>query len=141
VRASGVGSVLDLRNAVAVTNGSMTVDSVAIDALAGGRVDLRAMQQVLDPAAGDTRSRAVLVTADGTNSVVDLTALAQMTDQTTNDDYNQGVTHSRLTAQNLGRIVVSPVQAFATRVFVLTQTLGTIQGNVVLGPGSIREDR
>ena len=110
---------------------------MTVAALAGGTVDLRSVVQFVDPAAGDTRSRAILVTADGANSRVDLTALAQVTDQNLNDDYNIGVTYSRLTAKNLGRIVANSVQTFVTNVFVLTQTLGTIQGNVVLGPDTV----
>ncbi len=72
--------MLDLRNVLSVTNGTGISDAIFVEALAGGLVDLRATVQMVDPNAGDTRYRQVVVTADGVNSRVDLSSLVSMTD-------------------------------------------------------------
>jgi len=70
--------VLDLRNVTSLTNGQNWNTHLAIQALAGGQVDLRKVAQITDPSAGELRYRSVDVSADGTNSTVNLSALTAL---------------------------------------------------------------
>ena len=90
--------MLDLPNLISITNGTNIGSRVSIQALAGGAIDLGGVIQIIDPAVGDTRSRAVRVTADGIGSTIDLQAL------TTFQDPNADV-RSTLTPRNGGSIL------------------------------------
>ncbi len=106
-RADGLGSVLDLRNVNSITGSTTLRTTLSIEALNGGKVDLRGVSNITDPIGGDTRGRAVRVRADGLGSLVDLSALTSFVDRAS-DTVSGFPGYSSLQATNSGTIL-SPV--------------------------------
>ena len=84
LRASGAGSVLSLPNLTNVIGNSSYSGYVIVEALAGGLVNLSNVVAISQPCLLDgnqnSYARGVQVLADGTNSVVDLSALVSFVD-------------------------------------------------------------
>ena len=97
-RVEGINSVLDLSNLTSITNGTSIGSDITIDALTGGAIDLGGVTQIIDPSTGDTRARAVRITADGFGSTINLPALATFGDVNTDE-------RSTLTPRNGGSIL------------------------------------
>jgi len=79
-RAEGAGSRLELDGLVTITNGTHYEARINIQAHSGGVVDLSALEQIVDPNLGDSRRRAVHVSADGADSRVELASLLNFID-------------------------------------------------------------
>jgi hypothetical protein len=92
-QASGSGSLVDLSAVTSITVGYYRV--LYVEALSGGKVDLRRLTSL--------STGAVQMTADGTGSVIDLTALSGFV--------STGSSSSSLTARNSGTILLNN-QAF-----------------------------
>ncbi len=91
-RATGAGSQLSLPNLLSIEGANHYNGEVQIEALAGGMVDLGSVRSMNDPNRGDTRQRKILISADGTDSEIDLGSLQSLLDRDTNPNsgYNQG---------------------------------------------------
>jgi hypothetical protein len=124
LQASGAGSVLDLGKVASVTNGTAYNTNLAINALAGGTVNLSAAATITDPNTGDQSYRAIAVKADGANSVVNLSALTAFTDNY-GGSVNGGDRYSSLTATNKGAIQDGKLTAL-TGVDVVEDGTGTL---------------
>ena len=96
-------------------------------------MDLSGLVQVIDPASGDTRNRAVRVSADGINSVVDLSSLTDWQDRDTGsfDGNYPGV--SSLAVQNSG-IVQTPLLATLSGTSLTLNGSGTLDFPAVTAP-------
>ncbi len=105
LRAQGAGSVLSLQGVTTITNGTHYDAQLAIEALDGGSVDLRAVASIADPTGGDTRQRAVFVTASGYGSTVRLDALTSFTDTYGLNAGSSDAEWSTLTARDDAEIV------------------------------------
>ncbi|MDA1052075.1 MAG: Ig-like domain-containing protein [Planctomycetota bacterium] len=79
-RATGTDSVLDLRNLATITNGQTRNDSILINALSGGHINLSGVAQIVEIDAGDRANRRVEIQADGSGSRVDLSTLTSFND-------------------------------------------------------------
>ena len=79
-RASGTNSLLDLRHLTRITNTTSGSNAINVEATGGGRIDLRSVQQIIDPTEGNQFDRSIVISADGANSKVDLTNLQSMSD-------------------------------------------------------------
>src|SRR5581483_9833544 len=80
LQASGAGSVLDLRNVTSITNGTAYDTNLSINALAGGVVNLAGTTHLADATTGDFRYRAINLSADGSSSSINLSALTSFLD-------------------------------------------------------------
>ncbi len=81
-RVSGEGTELSFPNLVRISNGTDRYQDVFLEALDGGRLDLSAVTELLEPNSGDQRGRSIRVKAQGAGSVVDLAALERFTNHT-----------------------------------------------------------
>lgn len=79
-RAEGAGSRIEMVNLRSIINGSHYDSDVRVEAIDGGRVDLRELKQVIESDGGDVRFRQFVVTSSGLNSSVDLRGLAYLHD-------------------------------------------------------------
>ncbi len=102
LQASGLGSLLDLRNVTAITNGTVRDTNLTIQALGGGAVNLSGLTQLTDPNSGDQSYRAINVTADGAASVINISNLTSFQDNYAGSNSDQRF--STLTASNGGTI-------------------------------------
>lgn len=118
LRAVGAGSVLSLANLTVMSNGTTYGSKIVIEALAGATVDLGSLGQILDPAAGDTRVRHVVITADGPGSVVDLSSLTIFEDRNTDS-------RSHLNPVN-GGVIMTPLLTDLTGVILNLDGTGTL---------------
>src|SRR5262245_17026106 len=107
IRADGSGSRVDLSGLTSITNGWNFDAGLAIEALAGGVVDLRSVQQIVDPSTGDLRHRSIDVTANGAGSTVRLDALASFSDALGNASGNVDGRWSTLAALS-GGVITAP---------------------------------
>ncbi len=98
LRASGAGSVLDLSNVSSITGGTNWNSDLTIEAVAGGQIDLGRVRQIADARSGELRYGRMSVTADGADSVVDLSALITFQDFDTSE-------RSRLVASGGGTVL------------------------------------
>lgn len=141
-RAEGVGSVLDLRNLSSVTNALDGNERLYIEAATGGKVDLRSVTTLIDPASGDLGNRSINVESEGAGSVVDLTALTSFQDffavtAAFEDSWSRltptdgGVINAPNLASLRGVIVTSPASITFTSMVNSTIDLGV---PFVLGP-------
>ena len=105
LRAEGPGSVLDLRNLLGVTNGQLYAQRINIEALNGGRIDLRNVTSILDPNSGDQRYRNIDVRADGVGSEIYLPALLSFVDNYAGSTTGENVS-SAIRKFNQGTILV-----------------------------------
>src|SRR5262249_14181581 len=121
LQAAGAGSVLDLSGVTSVTNGTNFGNHIYVDALDGGLVDLSAVTQINDGSGGDTRVRAVLITANGGTaapSTVKLSALTTFSDVNAGDVNLGGDTaFSRLDAYS-GGVLQTPALTRLTGVYI-----------------------
>jgi|GEM_PF-4323707 len=85
--AEGKNSRLEFPNLTSFTNGENYGSRIEVNATAGGFIDFSAMQQIVEPAAGDNREREVNFLADGIGSIIDLTSAVNMIDQN-EDEYS-----------------------------------------------------
>ncbi|MGH9647685.1 MAG: beta strand repeat-containing protein, partial [Bryobacteraceae bacterium] len=120
LQASGIGSVLDLRNVTTITNGTAHDTNLTIQALAGAAVNLSGLTQITDTSSGDQAYRAINVTADGPESLVNVSSLANITDNYAGTNGDQRF--STITASNGGTIQAA---ALATLVGVAASLDGT----------------
>ena len=89
----------------AITNGTSYGSQIQIDALTGATIDLSSVKQIADGNGGDTRLRAVTVTATGAGSSVKLNALTTFTDAYAGDPNLSGdAAFSRLSAYSGGSL-------------------------------------
>ena len=117
LKATGAGSLLDLSNFTTLSGTDGFGSEVRIEALSGGKVDLSAVPAI--------NTGAVWVLADGTNSEVDLSALATFTDTNANGT-------SRLEARNGGMISLNAAGTTSlTAVNVVLDPTGTITAQTV----------
>jgi GEVED domain/CARDB/Dockerin type I domain/Bacterial pre-peptidase C-terminal domain len=105
LRASGIGSVLDLRNITTVTGSNQLYTTLSIEALSGGKVDMRSLTTVTDVADGDPNGRATRFKADGSNSQIDISALTTIVDRTSFTNNGNWPGYSALIASNNGTIL------------------------------------
>ena len=123
IQVTGAGSLLDLGNLTTITNGTRYNTHLAIQATAGGRLDLHRLTLIDDPNSGDGRLRSIDVLADGSGSQIDVSSL------TTFNDVYAGTTSSEnlfssLTVRN-GGLVTAPLLSTLNGVNVsLTATSG-----------------
>ena len=75
LEAQGSNSLLDLRNMTSLTGSATYYTMVRVNAFSGGKVDLRGLTTVIDPVAGQADGRSFQFTANGANSLIDLSAL------------------------------------------------------------------
>lgn len=80
LRAEGAGTVLDLHSLTSITDGTDFADFLSIEAITGGKVDLSHLTTLTESDVGNQNNRAISVTAQGVNSLVDLTALTSFQD-------------------------------------------------------------
>ena len=104
-QASGAGSVLDLRNLSSITNGTNYGQHVYVEAVNGGKVDLRGVTSILDPNSGDQRFRSVEIKADGLNSEVNLLALLSFIDNSAGSTTGENLS-SAIREFNQGTILI-----------------------------------
>jgi len=117
LKASEASSLLDLSNFTTLAGTDGFAAEVRIEALSGGTVDLSSIAAV--------NTGAVWVKADGTNSVVDFSALAAFTDTNANGA-------SRLFASNGGTVLLNQAGATSlTDVNVVLDPTGTISGQAI----------
>jgi hypothetical protein len=145
LQVTGAGSVLSLPNLVTITNGTSYNTNLRIEALAGGRIEMPSAATIQDGSGGDYRYRAVWITADANNSLVDLSSLSQFRDDSATTDDGNG-RRSRLTVSNSA--VVRLNQTGMSQMQGVTVSLaGAISGSLELlsngrlsGAGSISGD-
>jgi len=114
--AQGAGSVLALTNVTALTLDRER--TAVVEAIAGGTVDLSGVTQVNIAVGGfDFQERDINFTADGDNSLIDLSALTAFNDL--------GPGRSSLIAKNNGEISV-PAMTTAHRVNIVDDGTGTL---------------
>ena len=99
-RAIGSGSRIELPNLTNITNGTFYDSNIVIEALSGGVVNLPLVAEIIDPNSGDTRYRAVSITADGVGSLVNLPALVNFMDVYGSGTFNSDGRYSFLKALN-----------------------------------------
>ena len=97
--------MLDLRNLLGVTNGQLYAQRINIEALNGGRIDLRNVTSILDPNSGDQRYRNIDVRADGVGSEIYLPALLSFVDNYAGSTTGENVS-SAIRKFNQGTILV-----------------------------------
>ncbi|MEX2214850.1 MAG: LamG-like jellyroll fold domain-containing protein, partial [Phycisphaeraceae bacterium] len=96
-RATGAGSTIDVSSITTQT--LSTIRSVAIDALAGGQIDLAGLTQIdIAPGGFNFQLRDINYTADGAGSLIDLSSLVNFNDE--------GPGRSTMNAANAGEIRV-----------------------------------
>ena len=113
IRATGLNSSIDLSGVNTITNGSNYYYRLDIEALSGGKVDLKNVVQIVDPTTGDSRYRSINVKADGVNSVIDFSALQSFQDVS---NYGEDATktwpgYSSLTVSNSGTVISPQLQS------------------------------
>ena len=123
LQATGAGSVLDLGNVQALTNGTLYGSLLQIQALSGGTVDLHGAVRMDDLPSGDTRQRAIDVTADA--GTVKLDALTAMTDAFGDGPGAVDGRWSTLAVHN-GGIITAPVLSTLVGVDLLYDGSGTL---------------
>jgi hypothetical protein len=89
-----------LPNLTNITNGTFYDSNIVIEALSGGVVNLPLVAEIIDPNSGDTRYRAVSITADGVGSLVNLPALVNFMDVYGSGTFNSDGRYSFLKALN-----------------------------------------
>ncbi len=121
-RATGAGSTIDLSN---VTNLTQTIQTQAnVEALAGGTVDLSAVNSIdINTGGFNFQNRNIHFTADGANSLVDLSILTAFNDN--------GPGRSILSAVNGGEIDVANMTA-ANRVDITLDGTGTLATSQII---------
>ncbi|MCA9262275.1 MAG: hypothetical protein KDA60_00440 [Planctomycetales bacterium] len=82
IQVTGAGSRLSLDNAVLIATGIDYAAGIEIRARQGGRIDLPQVQNISVPNGGDTRYRAIYVSATDSGSIIDLSSLARFVDDT-----------------------------------------------------------
>ncbi len=101
-----------MHNVATITNGLNYQTRLAISATGGGAIDLSGTTSIVDPDAGTSVFATIDVTADGTGSTIDLSALASFI-----DNYAGSTTaenrFSTLTASNSGLIALAAGGQFA----------------------------
>ena len=127
-QANGAGSVLDLGSLTQITGGTTYGTSLLILAANGGQVDLGSVANIIDPASGNTSQRSFQIEATGTNSLIDLSGLAQVVDQ--NSD-----ALSSISAMNSGTISLSTQPTQVTNTSVNVEN-GTLNGSLAIEAGS-----
>jgi hypothetical protein len=78
--ASGMNSLLDLPQVTSITNATGRHQDILLTAEAGGEIRLPKLTELVDPNAGDTHGRAILIRASGTDSRIAMPLLASFTD-------------------------------------------------------------
>ncbi len=131
-RAEGSGSQLNLPNLADITGGTHYASSLYIQARTGGSIDLSSTVAIMDPAAGDTRIRAIDVLCEGVGSVVNLSSLEEMTDQRGTASGTTDGRWSTLTARYSGRVELSPAGTVFTGTNVSIDGRSTLDGSVTL---------
>ncbi|MCA9078785.1 MAG: Ig-like domain-containing protein, partial [Planctomycetaceae bacterium] len=143
LRATGSGSVLSLPNLTTISNGTGNEWDFYLEALQGGKLDLGAVTEIIEPNSGDVRNRSVQVKAEGVNSAVDLSSLQNFVDVYAFETSGFGE-YSRLHATQGGTIslgavlnargVYIPVDAtsslYGGTLIVSTSSLLTGQGDI-----------
>ena len=108
-RANGTGSKLLLPGLVNVTTGTHYNSRIYVQAQAGGQVDFSSVVQLADAVDGNSNHRAIHVSADGSESLVDLRALEIMTDRNGTAASGNG-RYSTLQALNDGTVLTGPLR-------------------------------
>jgi hypothetical protein len=115
-QATGLGSLIHFPELRSITSGSHYDSDVVLEAVDGGRIQLPKVLQMVEPEAGDTRLRSMMVRALGRDSVVDLRAMVNFQDINSDE-------RSRLEARRGGAI--------------LSNALRDVRGvHLVVDPGS-----
>src|SRR5271157_3659322 len=120
LQASGAGSVLALPNLTTITGSTQYGSNLYVQALAGGHVNLGAATAVT--------GGAVNLTADGTNSVLDLSALQSFQGYF---EYQYYTSTSNIQATNGGTIVLNSGTVNLTGADVSAASTGTIVGGTL----------
>ncbi len=124
--AAGAGSLLDLSALTSITNGTSYGSQVQVDALGGAVVDLKSVTQIADGNGGDTRVRAVTLTATGSGSTINLNALTTFTDSYGGDTSLSGdAAFSRLNAY-AGGTLQTPALTTLDNVYIDEDTANAI---------------
>ncbi|MBL9127256.1 MAG: immunoglobulin domain-containing protein, partial [Verrucomicrobiales bacterium] len=104
-RVEDVGSRLELPGVTEIRNGTHYDSRLIIQAWSGGRVSLDDLQTIVDPTDGDTRYRAIDISAHGMLSVVELGSLETATDVLGSASSGDGL-YSRLAEAAGGTLVI-----------------------------------
>ena len=97
---------LQLPNLQTITGGQNLDSDMTIEAFSGGQIDLSSLIMIADPAAGDLRNRSIDVLANGTGSLIDLSALQTFLDREGYEVTGNGQ-YSGLAALNGGSLQLS----------------------------------
>ena len=79
--ASGLGSQIDLSGLRSIRGGTESQSRLTVESTFGGNVDLRSVEQVVDPMQGNTSGRRFAFLATGDGSRIRLDALANVIDR------------------------------------------------------------
>jgi YD repeat-containing protein len=129
LQATGAGSTLDLRNVTSIIGATNQFTQLRVEALDGGKVDLRSVATITDPADANPNGtgfdrRSVRITADGVNSQIDLSLLTTIVDRGSSGD-GFWVGPSSLSATNNGAVLV-PILASVSGTAINIDSTGNL---------------
>ena len=140
MRIQGGGSLLDLSQLTTLTNGTSFGSDITLEALTGGMIDLSGVTEIIDPATGDLRARAVRITADGIGSTIDLQTLSSFQDLNADDRSTMTARHGGIINVNLNQISVVLVDVTAGPNGTIDGSLDLVSGARLFGQGSVGND-
>jgi hypothetical protein len=136
LRSNGSGSMLDLSDLEKIA-GATGIGQVAIEAQAGGEIDLSGVIEIVDPEVGSGQGRAIRITADGESSLVNLASLQSFQDRTPVTGIGWGPGYSALIARNEGGMFLGTSLSLTNIELTVGPTGVLLGGNLILRDGSI----
>ncbi len=129
-RAEGAGSRLDLSALKWIRGGDYYGNFLDVLATSGGAVDLKNVQQIVDPYDGDTRQRRYTFTADGAGSQLFLNSLQNLIDRNSapNNGFNAGL-YSSLIERNGGQLIAPNLRTLVNVEYTSQSGTGQIDGD------------
>ncbi|MFU7561279.1 hypothetical protein ACMFWY_21530, partial [Roseiconus sp. JC912] len=124
-RATGAGSVLSFPDLKTINNGTGRNWDTFLESFQGGKLDLGAVTEIIDPNSGDLRQRSVQVKAEGVGSEVDLSSLQNFVDYAGYATSDSDGEYSRLHATLGGHIKLSEL-SIVRGVYFPVDSTGTI---------------
>src|SRR5690606_3971527 len=116
----------ELPNLGAIAGGTNYGSRIAVEALAGGVVDLGAVTSITDPDGGDSRRRSIDLLAEGPGSRIELAALRGMVDEYSGSTAaNADNRYSSLVARD-GGTIAAPALGALRGVNVALDATGTL---------------